>query len=105
MVTIVIDRHEPTNRKLCGENGYEVQVVAIEILVQMRVVPIVKCRSVCMNELITYINGEVPLEQNVKQVNDQQIDHEKVNDEKSGTPFVLEFRPVYLEHEAKIARR
>ena len=58
-----------------------------------------------MNELITYIDGEVPLEQNVKQVNDQQIDHQKVNDEKGGTPFVLEFRPVYLEHEAKIGRK
>jgi hypothetical protein len=58
-----------------------------------------------MNELITYIDGEVPLEQNVKQVDDHQIDHQEVNDEKGRAPFILEFRPVYLEHEAKIARK
>ncbi len=79
VMVFMIYCQEPTNGKLSNENSYEKQVIPIEILVQMRVVPIMKSRQLLKQKRVDEIDGEVPFEQNVKQIDDHQIDHEQVN--------------------------
>jgi len=102
MVFLMVDGEEPSNAELHNENGDEVDIVSEEVSMQVRVVPIVKRREVIVNELVADINGEIPLKKNVEQVDDHEVDHQQVYDEKRGAAFVLEFRPIYFEHFTKL---
>ena len=71
----------------------------------MCVVPKMKSRYLLLEEFIHEINREIPLDENIEQVYDHQVDHEEVNEEEQGASFVLEFRPVYFEHVTKILQK
>ena len=88
----------PTNAEFDNENEDEINIVPIKISVEMCVVPTVKSGHLFFQKSINEIDSEVPLNQYIKQINYNQIDHKQVDQKKGGSSFVLKFWPVYFEH-------
>ena len=91
VVLLFVNGKEPSSAEFQRKNRNKIEVVSIEIPMQMGVIPIIECWRILLNERVTEFNGKIPLKQDIKKVDNYEIDHCEVNDKQSCSPLVFEF--------------
>ena len=102
VMLLVKHRKKPSNTEFYRKNCHEIEVVLKKVPMQIRIVPMMELRQYLPQCVIEKLNGKIELYKNVEQVDDHQIDHQKVNDEKRCAALVLKIRPVDFEHVTKL---